>query len=317
MRGGTISRSLQCSHCSAGFEGSFHQAKHAKYESRRVFCSAICRIADQRKRSAKPPPERGPCGYCGKMFYSRTAKQFCGMACYVKSPGFLVRLREQTDTAASRSARAAALRKGADIPCLECGKLFYKKRNLRKSFCSRVCYRSYLSKRFDRFIANPENLALPQCYDEFLDRDELTCLIEGCEWKGVGLSAHVNWAHSIQHRDLKRAAGFNLHTGLISRPLAEVLQARPLVGVASDTTRQSEANLLAVLAVKGRHYQYRSLEGAEHQMKARAILASTVGPRRICKGCGIEFYQSTPTGRTLFHSIKCRDSSYRKRRIEP
>ena len=63
-----------------------------------------------------------------------------------------------------------------------------KNRNYIKKFCSKDCRRLHYAERFDRWVANPETLALPQCYDEFLMQEELPCLIDGCEWKGKHLA---------------------------------------------------------------------------------------------------------------------------------
>lgn len=211
-----------------------------------------------------------------------------------------------------------AQRRGQDVDCLECGQSFYQKPACKtaraKKFCCRVCYRSYAAKRFDRYVANPESMALPQCYDEFLDRDELRCLIEGCDWHGLHLSIHMNQTHGIRADELKRAAGFNLGTGVVARPLAERLQARSLRGV--GVLRDLDAWMLgqAVLQQKG-YIRYKSLEGREHQYKARALLSGP-GPERQCKGCGKVFQQTSVFGRTLYCTFQCRDYHYAQVRRE-
>jgi ssDNA-binding Zn-finger/Zn-ribbon topoisomerase 1 len=92
-------------------------------------------------------------------------------------------------------------------------------RTSRKRFCSKACGRAYLSKRFDRFIANPEIIPLPQNYDEFLDKQCLPCLIADCEWEGHQLSTHMNMVHGVTARQFKKLAGFNNGTGVVSREL--------------------------------------------------------------------------------------------------
>ena len=84
-----------------------------------------------------------------------------------------------------------------------------------------------MAKRFDRWIANPQTLALPQAYDEFLTGEELPCLVEGCNWRGQWLSLHMNYTHGVPADEFKRAAGFNLKSGIISGPMREALAQRP------------------------------------------------------------------------------------------
>lgn len=311
-----IRDNLRCSNCLSLFQGSDSQAWHVKYEKQRVFCSEACRFADARRRLCIPIPNRGPCKTCGESFFSRSAKIYCSLKCYCNSEQFKamqVRNMENNKSADVRAKIAATLRTGEQIQCLECSREFYRKlhqRGIRK-FCSRVCYRSFMTKRFDRWIANPEEMSLPQCYDEFLDRQELNCIVGDCGWKGAHLSLHVNQAHGLPADELKRAAGFNLNTGLIAKPLAEAYQARALVGVAVNSRKYQPFSLeLSIAARASGGTGYRSQESYEHAAKARALMISRVGPVRICKGCGIEFTQSTPVGRTLFHSVDCRSAAY-------
>lgn len=206
------------------------------------------------------------------------------------------------------------------MPCLECGTEFYQKppskgRQARK-FCSTTCYRAYLAKRFDRWIANPEGMALPQCYDEFLDREELACVVEGCYWKGRHLTLHMNQAHGVKADEFKRAAGFNLSTGVIAKPLAVALREREIIGVAAGMDDASRAAVLALAqeAIAENPIRYRSLEGREHAKKARALLLLCAGPERTCAGCSRKFRQRTPMGKALYCSRECRDSAYAEQR---
>lgn len=318
-----IRDSLTCGHCGSIFRGSDSQAWKVKYEKKggAVYCSDVCRQAAVRNKRSKPLPNRGPCGTCGKEFFSRTAKQFCGMKCYTGSKMFsdmLAAARDKTRTPESIEKRAAQARKGKYVKCLECGEEFYQKRqdntHQTKKLCSRVCYRAYMSKRFDRWIANPKGMALPQCYDEFLDREELDCIVEGCGWHGRGLSSHVNIMHGIQANEFKRAAGFNVTTGLVSKDLAMALSERPKRGIALGIQQeQAEENFAKSLATRKSegHIHYLSKEGAEHRVKARA-LNSEPGPTKTCCGCGCEFQQSTPNGRALYCSVECRSEAYKR-----
>lgn len=320
---------LECGHCGAKFKGSDSQARKVKYEKRVVYCSGTCRIAasskkaqEQAIREGKKPRKgvlTGPCKTCGKMFESRIDKMFCSMDCYMKSEQFReIQSRHWTPSANVRAKISAKLKKGEDVPCLECGTEFYQKRPSKgrsaRRFCSKTCYRTYLAKRFDRWVANPEGMALPQCYDEFLDREELACVVEGCDWHGKHLTLHMNQAHGVKADEFKRAAGFNLSTGVIAKPLAEALREREVVGVAAgmDDVSRAAALALAQERVRQSPIRYQSLEGLEHAKKARAMLGP--GPQRTCSGCGKVFQQSTPMGKALYCSRECRDNTYAEKR---
>lgn len=314
----SIRDNLQCGHCEAIFKGSDSQARKVKYEGRIVYCSAACRAAamsqrgrEQAVREGKKPRKgvlSGPCKKCGKLFESRIDKMYCSMDCYTTSDQF--RKMQSEYWAPSESARAriaAKLRTGGAVPCLECGDEFYRKKSdsARRKFCTKVCYRSYMAKRFDRWVANPESMSLPQCYDEFLDRERLRCVVDGCDWEGLHLTVHMNLAHGQPARDFKRAAGFNIGTGVIARPLAEAFQSRGLVGVAINRPRDA---LEHSVNERGNYIRYVSMESREHQKKARAMMG--IGPTRLCRGCGREFVQSTPMGRALYCSVECRSRDY-------
>ncbi len=328
---------LECGHCAAKFKGSDSQARKVKYEKRVVYCSGTCRAAATSKKAREQAVREGkklrkgvlsgPCKTCGKMFESRIDKMFCSMDCYTKSDQFKEMLAENRKkiipeapelSAAMRAQIAAKLKKGQDVPCLECGTEFYQKRPSKgkpaRKFCSTSCYRSYLAKRFDRWVANPEGLALPQCYDEFLDKEELACVVEGCDWHGQSLTLHMNQAHGIRADEFKRAAGFNLSTGVIAKPLAVALRERELLGVAANMNDADRSAALALSqeALAANPIRYRSLEGREHAKKARAMLGA--GPQRTCDGCGTLFQQSTPMGKAKYCSLKCRDNAYVKLR---
>ena len=302
---------LICGNCKGIFEGTPAQVKNVKYgQVQAACCSAICRQAYMRAKFSTPVPNRGPCKGCGEDFFTRREAQFCGMKCYTGSKQFsemLADSRAKSMTPWSIARRAEQARRGEMKPCLECGTdVYVKKAEKSKKFCTRVCYRSYMAKRFDRQIANPEALSLPQGYDGFLDREELPCLIEGCGWSGKHLSIHVNQMHGIVADELKRAAGFNLSTGLVSKPLAERLQSRALVGVAVCVEMAALGDLTR--SGKGGVRGYQSLEGAEHRAKARSLAGP--GPMRACRGCGVLFQQSTPTGRAIYCTPDCRNRIY-------
>lgn len=297
-------QTLTCGHCDATFVATPSQLKHHKYENLAAYCSPICRTAETSQRLRRPKPEFGPCPTCGQRFESRQPKIYCSMKCYVASTAFRQHVQ------ALRQFNVPRTKRREDRACLECGTVFQVIASSPKKFCSQQHYRAYMTKRFDRWIANPQTLALPQAYDEFLTREELPCLIEGCDWRGHWLSLHMNYAHGVPADEFKRAAGFNLGSGIISAPMRELLTQRPQCLHPGTGEELGGASALSHV----RHY--RSLEGREHRHKALAIKLAQHGPRRICKGCGQSFTQSTPGGRALFCSISCRDEWYRQQPIK-
>jgi hypothetical protein len=118
------------------------------------------------------------------------------------------------------------------------------------------------------------------------------------------LALHMNQAHGVPRDEFKRAAGFNLKSGIISADLAEVLQGRERTGVALPSFDRTG------LSPTPSTRNYRSLEGKEHMAKARALLMAEPGPMHTCRQCGKEFRQSTPTGKTLYCSTRCRSKFY-------
>lgn len=307
-----IRDNLACGHCRAIFTGSRSQLIMSN-RGLRAYCSTTCFNA-YRNNASKKRHDCGPCQNCGSMFSSKTkSKKFCRVDCYIKSSQFKEMVAKKGPRESLKMARAAQseaaklVRETLNSACLECGGEVYSKPSAIRKYCSHVCYRSYMAKRFDRYISNPEGLALPQCYDEFLDSEELPCLIEGCTWVGRHLSLHANQAHGIPADEFKRAAGFNAGTGVIARPLAELLMHRPNVGVALfDNGHRFPSRGMRVGQVSG----YRSLEGREHHSKANALLRESPGPERSCRGCGSTFQQSTPIGRTFYCTRGCRDIHY-------
>ncbi len=167
------------------------------------------------------------CAHCGKDFRSREERRYCSVRCYVTSPEAKARFTE-----AGKKAQAERLGRPVGVmtewTCLHCGdkRLVNREKDKGKRFCRQTCYRAYMAERFDRYIANPETIALPQCYDDFLDREELPCLVEGCTWVGKHLSSHANLAHGIPADQFKKMAGFNKTTGLVSKDVSEVMSRR-------------------------------------------------------------------------------------------
>lgn len=166
------------------------------------------------------------CPTCEKTFRTRNPdKTYCTIRCYTKSDQFS-EMKERNRLSINDRIRDRIGREPGPVNavCLCCEGTFVTRCisgvNVKK-FCGDVCRRRYYSERFDRFVANPETIALPQCYDEFLTKESLPCLIEGCEWEGVKLAMHVNLVHGISAREFKKMAGFNITTGVVTPELHE------------------------------------------------------------------------------------------------
>ena len=162
-----------------------------------------------------------------------------------------------------------------------------------------------MAARFDRYIASPESLALPQNYDEFLTGDELHCLIEGCGWSGLQLSSHMNMAHGIPKDKFKEMAGFNVTTGVVTADYSERMsQAKLAQGWGADHMARLRA------LVKNRVNPPSGpprLEGKEHHRKARALMEIPPTPF-TCAGCGKECVERKWIQK--YCSVDCRDKHY-------
>jgi hypothetical protein len=275
-----------------------------------VTCSKACR--NERFKQSHPdrhPPEfgvlwqdvlQGPCPQCGRQFKSRYKKTYCSMDCYTKSPGLVERLNAEN------------CQRRVDRECLQCGALIQTKKYASRRYCSSPCRRKWFAERFDRWIANPQEIALPQCFDEFLTQAELPCLIKGCDWFGQSLGYHVNIVHGIDADEFKKMAGFNKSTGLVVPDLSakmsaiqSVLSRDRLARGVSSIFSAMEASRVAV-AVTGS-----SLEAGEHRAKAIAVKkANWAGDKFLpCTTCGKDVIQPW-AGRKLYCSQKCRSRHY-------
>lgn len=308
-----IRDNLECGHCKSKFKGSDSQSRKVKYEKMVVYCSGICRSASHSKKATEQALREGKtlrkgvlrpaCPVCNKKFESRYDKKYCSLECYNKSPEFISMAKNNMEK--GRKTSSVKWAEKMKKICPVCSKEFRADRSKRK-FCSQLCARKFRADLFDSWIANPQHITLPQCYDEFMLQNELPCLVDGCDWKGQHLSIHLNNSHGIRADDFKRAAGFNLHTGLIAPKLSKKLSKRAKVGVALteyDKTPKNEPKKIR---------NYKSLEGKEHAKKARMLAGE--GQKRICEGCGVEFTQSTPFGKALYCTKECRNKSYAKNR---
>lgn len=198
--------------------------------------------------------------------------------------------------------------KDKEVKCLDCDNVFLQKpvsgNRLSKIYCSTVCYRSYMAKRFERWANNPQEFKMPESYDEFLNKDELSCLIKGCNWTGLFLSIHMNASHGVTATEFKKITGFNLGSGIMAKGLAKRMSERPKVGVALT----SVVGMKPTFNSKGLK-KHKSAESKEHEAKAR-IMARGTPPVKICVSCGTIFQQKTVYGATLYCTKRCRQNHY-------
>ena len=269
----------------------------------------------------KRGPIRGRCLECDVLFRSYDKKKkFCSMACYAKSPLMKETIRLSNEKAAARARIKAGLKPGErpSKRCLECDEKFYVRPSQYKSkkYCSQVCYRAYMAKRFDRWIADPQGIALPQCYDEFLIKGELPCLIDGCDWIGENLGNHVNFTHGITASEFKRMVGFNEKTGLITPRLFKMFSERAKKTIAKHGV--SAAFLENNGSSVGPHK--RSLEAKEHSGKALALRVAeydeSTARTSLCRQCQKEFRHNPLSAVRLYCNDACRTAYYRGRRFD-
>jgi len=316
-----LSKDLHCENCQSDFSGTVAQANSVKYYKRPVYCSPVCRSAAQLRKlhatliaTGKKPRKgvlAGPCPQCGKMYESKsTDRKYCSMDCYTNSDDFKAMQLENCKH--GNRTFSKKMREHMTTNCPVCKNEFRMRKgptNKRgpTKFCSQLCYRKFRADLFDAWTANPQNLTMPQNYDEFMLQNELPCLVEGCVWHGRHLSVHLNQAHGIRANDFKRAVGFNLSTGLVCPDLHKELSDRHKQGVAINNTDYQ--------SFRGESHprSYVSKESCEHQKKARALMKDTPGPMRTCDNCGDEFRQASVFGRAKYCSHKCRNKFYYKK----
>lgn len=280
----------------------------------------------------------GVCPQCRKGFRSQQKKIFCTMSCYTESPEFLKRMRGWSEKHAGHPVGEMVA-----VVCSECGgrRLHKPGKAGKRRFCGTNCYRAWMAKRFDRFVANPETVALPQCYDEFLSRNLLRCPMDGCEWEGHALSNHVNFTHGITAEQFKEMAGFNRNTGLVSPSMRNSLASRPVnvvpgFGHSCTEEERSAMGLRGAEVLRGDM----RLEGREHHKKAAALRVGvtpfmpTKTRRRLnkmaserlmktrekfkaiertshCVGCGCDFVHTGMKERILCGSQRCKNKWHR------
>jgi endogenous inhibitor of DNA gyrase (YacG/DUF329 family) len=212
---------------------------------------------------------------------------------------------------AGLSLRKRGLHLGSAIKCIQCGKEVWAKPSTKRKYCSRLCYRRYLAGRFDRWIASPQRIATLQNYDEFLTQEELPCLVEGCNWRGMALGYHMNVTHGVPKDEFKRAAGFNLGTGVIAAPLSDAMAK----GIEKRARAWAEKGFVPTpppLPLTN-VCSYVSRESFEHRAKASILLFEQKGDQpQLCCGCEKSFVPNYQVGGQKYCTSKCRDQYYRR-----
>lgn len=169
-------------------------------------------------RRANPKRVQLTCAKCGKEFavmpsrspeaknesHRRGKITFCSLQCYRTSPLANQDKKVPLVTAVCQICNVEFSRKPGEM------------KSLTGLVCSRHCWRVYFAQRYDRFVANPETVNGMQDYDEFLTKEVLPCLFDGCDWQGLHLGIHVNHVHGISVEDFKEMAGFNRTTALMA-----------------------------------------------------------------------------------------------------
>lgn len=285
-----------CAECGSVFQSDGRGSLAANNAGRAVYCSKQCR---NKRNNAQPGKHSGTCPICSKEFRSRRkAKVYCSLQCFMKGPEAIARLQAQIQNGKERRGK-----------CIQCEKQLRKGQG---RFCGKVCYRLYLSERFDRFIASPETIALPQNFDEFLSQEELPCIINGCEWKGLRLGHHCNMVHGIPVEELRRLAGFNRNTGLVAMAESRLISERAAEMYAEGKIGQAFIEHRAAIASgdvdPSPQNPSNSLEATEHRRKAAAIQLLTV-VEKTCKHCGKQFECAKISHNRKFCSVECRKAS--------
>lgn len=298
-----------CGWCTSEFPLRAKSQLGAISAGRLVYCSDKCKNAHDNANAKLH--EIGPCLTCNKMFWSKTRKKkYCSLKCCLSDPKTLERLKKMNDD--RLVARGFAPTGESVLSCLKCGAAIPRKKKCRK-FCGKQCHRAYYAERFDRWIASPEGLALPQNYDEFLLSEKLPCLVIGCDWEGESLAYHSNVVHGITADQLRELAGFNKTTGLVTSRLSKSLSERALGYIEKgilqpgdiDHCRQSTPKVIPL-----------RLEAKEHQHKALAVRRVQVSDKVLpCLHCRTLVIQPV-CGAQLYCDKKCRQAYYRTKARE-
>jgi len=292
------SHEMDCSFCGDEFVSRSRTQLSAKRRGLKTFCSKLCRERWHRRNPKLH--DLGPCPTCGDSFKSkRKAKKYCSLGCFLNDPKTAETLRQNNEAKKSRD------------ECPICG----KEKRAARTTCSRQCWRVYLSERFDRWIASPSQIALPQNFDEFLSQETLPCLVDGCEWIGDRLGQHINMVHGITAEEFKSLAGFNKRSGLVS-----IEESRRMSNLASQLFSegrigQSFAEYLA--SVKDGEIDApkatapkATLEYVEHRTKS-ITLRTRKTKTRTCDICDAKYETFGHAHNSKYCSVGCRKAAYK------
>lgn len=279
------------------------------HERSDVGICAMSDLAEVLKRSNGTLRVFGPCPTCGHRFESRDRKIFCSMVCYHRSDRFKEIVAERATRQTIPDPRS----------CVYCGATFTTKPSSKRKYCSKICQRRWFAERHDRWVANPQKIALPQAYDEFLSHNELSCIVEGCDWTGQNLSIHVNHVHGISADEFKELAGFNRHSGLVSAELSQTLRDRPYAHLRDnpEETASSLEKMREIAASKnidkpkgGSRLEHR--EHSRKQLAERRAAASAVSYK--CARCSSLFVKFG-LKRNLKYCNTCKADAHYERAI--
>lgn len=304
-----------CGWCEKLFTSSVREQLIAKNAGRAVYCSKECAVARVR---AQPAPWRGPCVHCGKMFRAQGLnRRYCTMACYHASPECRQRLQEQSVAIGAAKVEQSGTAHLVGRLCVVCQKTISVK-NRHRDCCSRQCWRQYFAERFDRFVANPEAIALPQNFDEFLSQTELPCLVDGCDWVGVRLGQHVNFSHGITADQFRELAGFNKTSGLVGveESRARSAIAKQLVddGKTGHGFFEHLAKVRAGEAITPQRQPSNTLEASEHRAKSHALRAATKPLiDKVCEHCQKPYQVTVLAHPQKFCCVRCRSLAAKAR----
>lgn len=265
-----MGRITTCDYCGEEYEISPSSWSRHKKHGKNKYCSRKCSILASGRNYGG---YKCKCKTCGKeIIASYPDKKYCSMDCYMSDEKTMDRLKSYNDKKHEEGS--------VDKECKNCGKeITVRKSRIGfsgNSFCSRSCYREYLSERFDRFIESNVSFENINNFDEFLTEDELSCPIDGCGWFGKHLGNHLNLSHGILSRDAKMAMGFNLSTGLCTRDVSEKL---------SNTAIETQNKYDLCPPEYDRNFaknKYISKERIDHAKKSIAISISN-GTNKVAK----------------------------------
>lgn len=173
----------------------------------RKYCSQKCYFKSRFPNGAKTIQ----CKMCGKTYFKRgCGKIYCSQECYYNDPETKERFIKQFKNNQKRIPYVCDCCKKPIILRVCESKLS------KRHFCNNSCYRQWMSDRFDRYIKSNLTIKELNNYDEFLSKESLPCLVDGCDWEGMSLSNHMNFEHGINKDEFKKLAGFNVQTGVVT-----------------------------------------------------------------------------------------------------